>query len=180
MVDLAEVARRHGTDKYDHNYAPHYERHLVDPAVIVEVGVAHGHSLRMWREFYPQAHVVGIEINPDYDGPGVVIGDAARGETWARVDMAIGQGASPEVIIDDGSHQAADILATFAVAWPRLRLGGWYVIEDLDTTRHPQFGGDLYRGPVGARLWEMLDSAIYGGVELHVYEEIAFIRKVVA
>jgi hypothetical protein len=173
---LAEVARRHGTDKFEHGYCPHYERHLGDGftfrGTLVEVGVAAGNSLRTWREFYPFAQVIGIEINVAYADVGVLLGDAATPEPWQQLS------AVPDVIIDDGSHVASEILTTFAIGWQRLAPGGWYVIEDLETTRHGQFGGDSHTfGPVGALLDEMARLAIMGQVELHLYEEIAFIKK---
>ena len=35
--------------------------------------------------------------------------------------------------VDDGSHIASDIPASFKILFPAVRHGGWYVIEDLET-----------------------------------------------
>jgi hypothetical protein len=91
------------------------------------------------------------------------------------------------VVIDDGSHLGRHVRASFAGLWAAVKPGGWYVIEDLQAASDPRWEG----GPPGtpgtaAELLKALvddtlartDPAFRPGVAaLHVYAEIAFLRK---
>jgi len=46
-----------------------------------------------------------------------------------------------DIVIDDGSHVPAQVIASFDVLFPLLADGGLYVIEDVQTTFWPDFGG---------------------------------------
>jgi hypothetical protein len=52
-----------------------------------------------------------------------------------------------DLVIDDGSHIASHIRASFDKLFPALRPDGWYVIEDLWTAYHAgeYEGGHLER-----------------------------------
>jgi hypothetical protein len=80
-VDLDALARLHGTDKSSstHGYTRLYETHFASrrPTVrrLLEIGVGGidsgrgyettegGQSLRMWRDYFPNAEIVGIDIH---------------------------------------------------------------------------------------------------------------------
>ena len=51
-----------------------------------------------------------------------------------------------DVIIDDGSHMPQHVTSSFNILFPRLRDGGYYMIEDVQTTFWPQFGGSALGG----------------------------------
>lgn len=181
MPTLEELAQKHRTDKFDHHYLPHYRDHLdssFTDEVILEIGVAGGASLRMWQEYFPTAEVVGIENKTgqgNYQDLTVVYGDATLSDTYKTIDFnKVG------VVIDDGSHQSAEILKAFNIIWPQLRSESWYVIEDLGTQFAEACGGDAIKG--SAALWKLHSqlSLTFRGVEvseLHAYEEIIFMRK---
>lgn len=173
-MSLDILAKQHGTDKLAHGYLPHYRHHLGDPSTILEVGIGSGASLRMWEAAYVDARVMGVDVNPSCIYPDLEChhGDATNPATyigWLPPTV--------EIVIDDGSHQAADVVATFDLLWPRVAEGGCYVIEDLACVRHPQFGGDEKGGPVLRLVADLVLRAVRGEVELHIYAEIAFIRR---
>ena len=63
---LTNTGRR--VDKWTH-YFPIYEKHLKDwrnrTLTFLEIGVAKGGSLQMWKRYFgPMATIVGIDINP--------------------------------------------------------------------------------------------------------------------
>ena len=46
------------------------------------------------------------------------------------------------IINDDGSHISKDVITTFKFLFPKLRKGGWYVVEDIQTSYWREFEGD--------------------------------------
>lgn len=135
-VTWDEVAHRHRTDKSSigHGYMDHYERILGDQPIhdVLEIGVDRGNSLRTWCELFPSARVVGVDINPtcadvETDAT-VVIADATDA---GQVTEALLPFAPWDLIIDDGSHQLADVQASVELLLPYVRVGGRYVIEDI-------------------------------------------------
>ncbi len=151
---LAELCVRHGSDKWGtHQYPQWYERHF-EPIrdrrlTILEIGVGGyqdsargGESLRMWKNYFPRAAVYGLDIfdKTSMSGPRTTVlqGDQSSPEDLRRVLAATGP---LDVVIDDGSHRSEHVKASFAMLFPALRENGIYVIEDLQTSYWPGFGG---------------------------------------
>jgi hypothetical protein len=122
-------------------YLPIYEelmRELRDERfTLLELGIWKGDSLAMWRDCFPHAMIVGIDLMPpDLDlGPRVKIvqGDQTDGNMFTEIRAA----HAPDgfaVIIDDASHigqlSARSLQALYR---QHLQPGGLYVIEDWGT-----------------------------------------------
>jgi len=178
-MTLEEIGRIHGTDKVEHGYLPHYEQHLPDcdsQFTLLEIGIATGASLRMWHDWAINAQIVGIDNNPDVkdipeEGFKIIHGDATE-----QFEMPY---TSFDVIIDDGSHQSTDIIKSFDLLWSKLKIGGWYIIEDLETQFHEEWGGSYSGSPATTKIYTELLNTIQNryNSELHVYEQMVFIRK---
>lgn len=153
-VSLADLARRHGSDKADHGYAPLYEERLrgrrFEPLRLLEIGVGGyadpslgGASLRMWADYLPNARIVGLDVHQkDLDLPDrvtVVQGSQAAPDVLDALDAEHGPF---DVVIDDGSHHNTHRNATFAHLFPRVVPGGFYALEDLHTSYLRFYGGD--------------------------------------
>jgi len=152
--DLTDLARLTGTDKWGvHFYTPHYEQHLGhlrdESFTLLEIGVGGyarsgqgGASLRMWRRFFQQAQIVGLDIEDKsfLDRPRLttVMGDQTDPAVLTSIVDRFG---APVVVIDDGSHRPDDIVATFTALFPMLPDGAVYAIEDTQTSYWPEFGG---------------------------------------
>lgn len=124
------------TDKNTgHSYGPFYEellasrRHLVE--AVLEIGVFHGGSLKMWRDYFPNAHIVGIENKRsralNEDRIRTVVGSQNDPQTL----RAAGELGPFDLIVDDGSHKAFDQFTSLLYLWEFVAPGGFYVIEDL-------------------------------------------------
>lgn len=149
MTTLESIGRTYGTDKVTHGYLPIYETFLdeVRPFAkkVLEIGIAGGASLRMWQDYFPQAVVVGVDHNKDYckvvgERIRCVCGDATKPETWDRVRNSFQDGF--DLLVDDGFHTTADIITAFGFAFPLVRSGGLYVIEDVGTSYDPLYQRD--------------------------------------
>jgi tetratricopeptide (TPR) repeat protein len=146
---LDDIGILEGTDKTSLavDYLRHYDRIFRDirdePIQLLEIGIARGASLRMWQRYLPNATIVGVDL-----------GASCLAYATDRVTVEIGSQADPEfldglaakyspnVIVDDGSHNPTHNFLTFNHLFPSLRPSGIYLIEDVF----------LHHGP-NAALW---------------------------
>lgn len=133
MKSLNDIGVECGTDKstITHGYLDTYEKYL-EPLrdkeiVLLELGVAGGASIKMWREYLPKAKVYGIDNNPDCAGEGIFIGSQTDESFLDKVLYEIGE---VTMMVDDASHYAPYTILTFQHLFPKLAHGGLYFIED--------------------------------------------------
>ncbi len=67
MAKLNDIGLKFNADKSSrfHNYLDSYQKQLPDRTFkgrLLEIGVMDGCSMSMWREYYPDAEIVGIDI----------------------------------------------------------------------------------------------------------------------
>ncbi len=137
MESLLDLGKKHGTDKVVHAYIPHYAERFENqrndpkfPAVLLEIGVMDGASLRMWRDYFA-TKVYGIDIVKESiindRNIQCFLGDQADHRFLAEVVDEIGP---LDIVIDDGSHRGWHHVASFEFLWQHVKPGGWYCIED--------------------------------------------------
>jgi hypothetical protein len=132
-MTLDEIGLKHHTDKAssNHCYLSIYEKYLSqwkDKAfTLLEIGVASGASIKVWQEYFPNAKIYGIDINPDCKAENVFIGSQTDEKFLDEILYEIG---TPDIIIDDGSHVGSDMIFTFKKLFPKVNPGGFYVVED--------------------------------------------------
>ncbi len=135
--DVVDEQGRHvnGTDKHgpNHQYGFAYEAIFPNrPAIklMLEVGVADGSSLLAWREVFPFANVVGMDIHVSQraveHGIEFHIGDQRSQEDCQRV----AHGRQFDVIVEDAWHSTDNSLLCLFWLWPFVRPGGIYVVEE--------------------------------------------------
>lgn len=142
-----------GTDKVTHGYLAHYDHHFGRARwrvrTVVEIGVGGneartpGGSLRLWRDVFPRARVIGIDLHDkDVDlGSRVSFVRADQTDTDALARVVEDLGGAIDVVIDDGSHVGEHVRRTFDALFPHVRPGGTYAIEDLHTSYWADYGG---------------------------------------
>lgn len=130
------------------NYADTYAKVLPDEAkCIVELGILRGAGLAMWSALYPDARLIGLDLDIDRF-------QSHRGELKARGafrnsdpevrrfdELAVGdwqdltstlQPGSVDVWVDDANHCAEAIFFAWVMAEDYMATGGVYIIEDND------------------------------------------------
>lgn len=135
------------TDKgYLHSYGPMYDEWLSPvrdvTRAVLELGVLYGGSLRKWRDFFPNAQVVGVDIDHVTMVNGekrilTVEGNIAH----TSVLSALRDMYEWDLIVDDASHIPVHQFQALKYLWPSLRDGGLYFIEDLDLVKRPELLG---------------------------------------
>ncbi|MDB5382347.1 MAG: class SAM-dependent methyltransferase [Rhodospirillales bacterium] len=152
-LTFEEIALRHGSDKFRvHSFQKIYDRILTprrhEPLRLLEIGVGGegyavgGSSLFAWRDYLPNAQIVGIDIYSKVE----VDGDRIRTVVCDQSDPialnALNREHGPfDVIIDDGSHMGPHVAMSFHTLFPLLATRGTYVIEDIQTSYWPHYGG---------------------------------------
>jgi cephalosporin hydroxylase len=132
------------------HYLPIYDRLLAPfvgkPITLVEIGLADGGSLQLWREYLgPEIRIIGIDCDPKCNRYAegrteVIIGDQGDPAFMQKISNIIGEA---DIFIDDGSHIIAHQILTFESLFPIIKNGGVYVCEDLHTSYWPTYGGGL-------------------------------------
>ena len=138
---LEEIAKSEKTDKYEHNFCNKYEFFLKEfkeeAFNMIELGVFRGASLSMWARFFPNANVIGVDINKDCkkyerDNIKVLIRDLSKDDSLSEL-----KSYNPKIIVDDASHVWSHQINAFIELFPILAIGGVYIIEDIHTSFKP-------------------------------------------
>ena len=194
---LIDLATKYGTDKWgSHYYAQHYDSHFSkfrDQSVnILEIGVggyedpqAGGESLRMWKEYFHHGNIYAIDI---FDKSGLQE-ERINIYQGSQVDDDFLEGllektGDLDIIVDDGSHINEHIIETFKLLFPRLKKGGIYAVEDLQTSYWKNYGGNSFnlrkKGTAMNFFKTLADSLNYEEIDNPYYEPNYFDLNIVA
>lgn len=149
LTPLCWLAGKYGTDKLGF-YTPIYDLLLSGRRDrvfrVLEVGIGTpeamkhvpgyrpGASLRMWRDYFPNATIYGVDISHD----ACAAADGERITNWCADSRELDSTAIAcavgrfDLIVDDGSHEPEDQQKTFENLSPLLVPGGLYIIEDVN------------------------------------------------
>lgn len=135
-----------------HHYFDIYHRHFDAfrgrSPVVLEIGVFHGGSLQMWREYFgPGARIVGIDLDPrcrqfEEAQISVLTGDQADRAFLAEVKRRL---PHVDIVIDDGGHQMQQQIVSFEELYPHLQPRGIYLCEDIHTSLMRKYQGGYRR-----------------------------------
>ncbi|GHT28252.1 hypothetical protein AGMMS49574_02200 [Bacteroidia bacterium] len=97
----------------------------------------------MWKKYFPYGKIVSLDI---YD-KSALQENRIKIYQGSQVDLdvlsrIVDENGPFDLIIDDGSHVNNHIITTFQYLFPKLKEGGIYVIEDIQTSYWKSMGGD--------------------------------------
>jgi hypothetical protein len=130
-----------GGHKWTH-YFPIYEAIFgpirAEPLRILEIGIWHGASLKLWRQYFEHAKtiIVGVDVLPEcmrFDAPaaGIHIRIGSQADP-AFLKQVLEEFGPFDLIIDDGSHHSSHIITSFNHLYADgLKDTGIYFVEDL-------------------------------------------------
>jgi glycosyltransferase involved in cell wall biosynthesis len=135
-----------------HHYLEIYDRHLSrfrgKQVRLLEIGVQHGGSLQIWREYFgAQAIIYGIDIDKkcrDYDDETAHVRIGSQADPIFLQEIVKEMGGI-DVVIDDGSHVAGHQKISFGCLFPLLNENGVYLCEDLQASYWPVFHDGGYQ-----------------------------------
>lgn len=158
-ADLSLLAALYGTDKFgEHEYTPVYEELMRasrrKPVRLLEVGVGGyagalgGESLRMWASYFRRGRITGIDLYDKTALSGGRVSVIQCSQVDAPKLTSLAKALGPfDFIIDDGSHLNAHQIETFGILWPHVKDGGLYIVEDVQTSYWPSYGGGALGTP---------------------------------
>ena len=147
-MSLKDVHQKYSslTDKGTaHSYLEFYEK-LLSPlvgksATILEIGVYKGGSLMLWDDYLVNAKIYGIDIRSIPKE--LVVSERIK---YIQVDCTNKdelekefEGIEFDVIIDDASHKLDHQISAFNILYPKLKVCGTYVIEDVQVHNFPAY-----------------------------------------
>jgi len=158
MTPLCHICRHYGSDKGGnhlkagdtvHRYTPVYHDLFKDRREqvrnVLEIGVNYGCSLRMWRDYFPFASIIGLDSNEECifreERIWCYAGDQYNENDLIHVVEDVGE-VRFDLIVDDGSHEPAHQIFSAQVLLPFLKRDGFYVIEDIYPDCKPELIGN--------------------------------------
>jgi predicted O-methyltransferase YrrM len=153
---IGEILTRHGSDKDTyHSYGRVYDE-LFEPIRdkvlnLLEIGVCGGGSLKSWKEYFPNAKIIGLDINLEalIHPEDRIISYLCDATDPEQLNKILG-GDQFDIIIDDGSHWESHQIASWQLLYNRVREGGLYIVEDIQhhgtAIKFEEFGARIYDG----------------------------------
>jgi hypothetical protein len=141
LIDLV-TQNNYNTDKHHgHGYFKLIYNDLLSPLSkdvkkFVEIGVNAGGSVELWRDYFREATVYGLDINVDIALNGNERIELKRVDQSKREELiAFGlEHNDIDVLVEDGSHKMYDQQITLATLFKSIKPGGIYILEDLHTS----------------------------------------------
>lgn len=208
MPSLNILGKKYNCDKFTvHNFAPAYESHLSHlrwkKIRLLEIGVGEegsksgGASLKTWNDYFLRAEIIGLDIfDKSFLDSGRMRTIQIDQSDQVSMDAMAASNGPFDVVIDDGSHMSIDTLRAFFILFNHVAVGGYYVIEDIQTGYWPSYGGTSVAQAfeeniiswlktlvdvvnVNEILWDRHLAKKTGFVieSVHFYRNIVFIKK---
>ncbi|VAW75808.1 hypothetical protein MNBD_GAMMA15-2494 [hydrothermal vent metagenome] len=196
---LREIGEKYGTDKVVHGFCDIYDKYFSAEREkvknILEIGVFFGSSILMWREYFPNATVWGIDSFEGVQGNKQSFKDADKFyNAWKEHNYSsislrkIDQGSESQlkifrdeiereeikfdIIIDDGSHLMRDQQITLGYLQCLVNPKGFYVIEDTHSSL--EAGYDVENGN---STLDMLNKYMAAGVMRSKYIDVSVLEE---
>lgn len=159
MTELCQLAAKYGSDKaifYTSYYSELFANRR-DIKKVLEFGIGYdcqimrdniaragfteytnGASLHMWEDYFPEAQIYGLDIEPrSFVNAGRIHSfycDQYDDHSYVEAIQQIG--GDFDLIIEDGDHTYAAQLKAISWLLPLVKKGGLYIVEDVGGWDH--------------------------------------------
>lgn len=194
---LTKLADIHKTDKsryhfYTQHYQNYFKKFKFKKFNLLEIGVGGyenplcgGESLRMWKNYFPFAKIVSLDIHDKsfLEESRITIFKGSQIDTDV-LEKVCNEAGVFDIIIDDGSHINQHVIKSFEFLFPKLKTGGIYVIEDTQTSYWEKYGGtstDFNKeGTIYAYFKSLIDSLNKEEFIIENYQQNYYDKHIVA
>jgi len=167
-MDLQTIGFKHKTDKSGSNCGTHtfngktlldnYSRFFEplrnESINLLEIGILDGGSLKTWEEYFPNAKISALDIDPskiEYKTNRTNIYIGSQDDPELIQSLKNDNPEKFDVILDDASHINRLTIASFELLFSHLKPGGLYIIEDTccayGLDEYPTFISDVKTWP---------------------------------
>ena len=124
--------------QFGHDFTPFYEKYFGPikdkPLRILEIGVANGHSIASWFNYFPNAEITAADMKKDYYF--FYKAKRIKYETLdcmndKQVENFLNRNEKFDIIIDDSDHTYDFFTNNIKKFYPAVKSGGIYVLEDF-------------------------------------------------
>ena len=129
-------------------YERHFSKYRNKKVVILEIGVFHGGSLQMWKDYFGnKAKIYAMDIDPrckslEEENISIFIGSQSDRKFLGSIKSQIPQ---VDILIDDGGHTMQQQKVTFEELFDHVKSDGVYLVEDVHTSYWLRYGGGYKR-----------------------------------
>lgn len=172
MTELCDIAFKYGTDKCPqiyHTYTPFYYDFFKDRRTeikkVLEFGIGLpymgrgkmgivGASLRMWRDFFPNAQIYGVDILEEcrFEDERIQTFILDERDDDAVIDLINTIGADIDIVIDDANHSYRTQAHLCWTLLPVLHPDVTYIIEDVRSRGPLHEGSNFVKSMRRARI----------------------------
>lgn len=159
MKSLSEISLSMGypTDKDTyHNYLPVYQKELDrdGPVTMLEIGVYTGGSIRLWKEYFDNIEIHGIDNNV-YDNSNI-----PAEMHWGKYEDVHNEFQDNyfDYIINDSMHDYRSQIDAFYLYFSKLKPGGKFFMEDIVNENELDIIIQSLQGH-NIRVWNMNDTS---------------------
>jgi hypothetical protein len=149
--DLQKLLPLYSSKWNPHLFGQHYQEHFAPlrnkNLKVLEIGVggyedssSGGDSLRMWKQYFPNSMIYGMDIvdKKVLEEDRIKIFQGSQDDE-IFLKKFVAETGKFDIIIDDGSHRNDHVIKTFKILFPQLNNGGIYVVEDTHTSYIPSY-----------------------------------------
>ena len=133
----------HKWSNYFSIYDGHFSRFRGTSVNVLEIGIAEGGSLQMWKWYFGvKSKIFGIDIDPDtlYKEARIKTFQCDQADPIALTEI-LSVLPKIDIVIDDGGHTMEQQIVTFNIVYPFISDEGIYLCEDTHTSFYESHGG---------------------------------------
>ncbi len=151
------------------------------PTVLLELGVAHGESLKTFAGYFENGRIIGIDNENrglDFSSHPNVRFEVGDQRDAARLSEVCAAHAPDgiDIVIADASHVGAWSLRSYRALFPFLKPGGLYIIEDWATGYWADWpDGGVFEDPAQSEQ----NGPLQKRIPTHDYGMVGFVKHLV-
>lgn len=148
------------TDKFVLGYVDKFYNDLFAPIKdkvesVLEIGIQYGASVLLWKEYFTNAHIYGVDIDKLVDFTGQERITAYYGDAYQKYFVNSFNDEQFDIVIDDGPHTYESMVFFLENYLRKVKPGGYLILEDIiDTSWTP-------------KLVELIDKSLASAVHIH-------------
>jgi hypothetical protein len=155
---------KNSTHSYiDYFYEREFSKYRDKEITLVELGVMHGGSIKLWDLYFSNATIYGLDIevkNKAFENfckykenIHYIIGDSYTTEIADKIPEF-------DIFIDDGPHDLMSQMNSIKLYLSKMNNGGIFIIEDIEDVKHLKILKNYTQSLYSGYKFELLDFRI--------------------